>query len=61
MAQEMEVAVAALGEERDLAGDHPLVAVADKEAELVPLDMLDQEFGAGFAEGGRQIDHGVTL
>src|SRR5689334_7122268 len=65
MALQVQGFVAALDEERDLAGDHPPVqslwAVADEQAELVSLDMCDQYVGAGFGEEGRQVDHGVTF
>src|SRR6266851_6585321 len=60
MAPEVEKAVAVLEEERDLAGDQPLLAMADEHAELVAFDVLNELLGAGFGEGGRQIDHGQT-
>ena len=56
MALKIEPAVALLDQERDLAGDKPVLAVADQQAEIVPLDMREQHLLAGFDEGGRQID-----
>jgi len=61
MRLQIEFAVAAFGEERDLAGDQPRGAVRDQQPEIVPLDMRQQHILAGFRKGGRQIDHDFIL
>ncbi len=53
MTLEVKLVVAARQEERDLARDQPLCTVADEQAELMALDVFDQELGAGFGEGWR--------
>jgi hypothetical protein len=59
VAEQVQILVTALDQERDVAGDEPGDAVAEEETKIMPLNVRDQHRGARFGEGGRQIDHRI--
>src|SRR5438309_1265725 len=60
MALHIKLAVAALDQKRDLAGDQPRAPLRHEQPEIVPLDMRDENLLARFGKGRRQIDHRAT-
>ena len=60
VAMQVKPLAVALDQERDVARYEPRAAMADEQAEIVPLDVLDQYFGARFGEGGGQVNHAIV-
>ena len=49
-----------LRQERDVARHESRVTLADEQAEIVPLDVLDQYLRTRFGEGGGQVNHAIV-
>ena len=60
MAQQVQLLIAALDQERNMARHEPGSTMADEQAEIVPLDMCDQYLRTRFRKGRGQIDQRIV-
>jgi hypothetical protein len=57
MAMQVNSSAGPFEQEGYVAGDQPVAAVGYQDAEIVPLDVLDQHIQTRFGEGGGEINH----
>ena len=57
---QVQLLAVALDQERDVARHEPRGTMADEQAEIVPLNVLDQYLRARFGKGWGQVNHAIV-